>query len=123
MLRLQPSDEIAEKQENGEITDEQAAALLPLILQQFANEGGNADASSDFSPDTATPATSEDEVMDMVIDHSINPVGTIDYTTDSIIPRTTPQRAHLHHQKTLPRFSSSPPRRCSPGRLQILQHG
>jgi hypothetical protein len=70
---------LAEKQENGEITDEQAAALLLLILAAIANEGGNADASSNFSPEYGNSGYSEDEVMDMVIDHSINPVGTIDY--------------------------------------------
>jgi hypothetical protein len=69
---------LAEKQENGEITDEQAAALLLLILAAMANESGQTNAAS-FSPEYGSSGYSEDEVMDMVIDHSINPVGTIDY--------------------------------------------
>ncbi|WP_353484260.1 hypothetical protein [Haliscomenobacter sp.] len=70
---------LAEKQQNGEITDEQAAALLLLILAAIANESGNANEASNFSPEYGNSGYSEDEVMDMVIDHSINPVGTIDY--------------------------------------------
>lgn len=71
---------LAEKQELGEITDEQAAALFLLILAALAENAGAADAAStNFSPEVGNSGYSEDEVMDMVIDHSINPVGTIDY--------------------------------------------
>ncbi len=70
---------LAEKQELGEITDEQAAALLLLILAAIAENGGTDAATSDFSPEVGNSGYSEDEVMDMVIDGAINPVGVIDY--------------------------------------------
>jgi hypothetical protein len=70
---------LAEKQELGEITDEQAAALLLLILVALAENAGTDAATTNFSPEVGNSGYSEDEVMDMVIDHSINPVGTIDY--------------------------------------------
>lgn len=70
---------LAEKQELGEITDEQAAALFLLILAALAENAGTDAASTDFSPEVGNSGYSEDEVMDMVIDHSINPAGTIDY--------------------------------------------
>ncbi|MBK9487582.1 MAG: hypothetical protein IPO07_01465 [Haliscomenobacter sp.] len=72
---------LAEKQELGEITDEQAAALLLLILAAIASESGNADAggSTGYSNEYGNSGYSEDEVMDMVVDQAINPVGTINY--------------------------------------------
>ena len=70
---------LAEKQELGEITEEQAAALLLLILAAVAENAGTSTATGSFSPEVGNSGYSEDEVMDMVIDHSINPVGVIDY--------------------------------------------
>jgi hypothetical protein len=71
---------LAEKQELGEITDEQAAALFLLILATIAENAGAADAAStNFSPEVGNSGYSEDEVMDLVIDEAINPVGVINY--------------------------------------------
>lgn len=73
-------EKLAQKQEHGEITDEQAAALLLLIIAAIAENANNTSGSStSFSPEVGNSGYTEDEVMDMVIDHSINPVGTIDY--------------------------------------------
>jgi hypothetical protein len=70
---------LAEKQELGEITDEQAAALFLLILAAIAENAGTNAASTNFSPEVGNSGYSEDEVMDLVIDEAINPVGVIDY--------------------------------------------
>ena len=71
---------LAKKQESGEITDEQAAALLLLILAAIASESDNAEAvSTGYSNEYGNSGYSEDEVMDMVVDQAINPVGTINY--------------------------------------------
>ena len=70
---------LAEKQELGEITEEQAAALFLLILAAIAENAGTDAASTNFGPEVGNSGYSEDEVMDLVIDEAINPVGVIDY--------------------------------------------
>ena len=71
---------LAEKKELGEITDEQAAALLLLILSAIASESANAESvTTSYSNEYGNSGYSEDEVMDMVVDQAINPVGTINY--------------------------------------------
>lgn len=72
---------LAEKQNSGEITEEQAAALLLLIIAAIAENAGADAASSSFSGNNqvGNSGYTEDEVMDMVVDQAINPVGVIDY--------------------------------------------
>lgn len=72
---------LAEKQASGEITEEQAAALLLLIIAAIAENAGTDAASSSFSGSNqvGNSGYTEDEVMDMVVDQAINPVGVIDY--------------------------------------------
>ena len=70
---------LAEKQASGEITEEQAAALLLLILAAIAEQGNVASGGFDNSNQVGNSGYTEDEVMDMVVDQAINPVGVIDY--------------------------------------------
>lgn len=67
---------LAEKQKSGEITEEQAAALLLLVLAAVAEQG---EAGFNSGSQVGNSGYTEDEVMDMMVDQAINPVGVIDY--------------------------------------------
>lgn len=70
---------LAAKQKAGEITEEQAAALLLLIVAAIAEQGDALSAGFDGTKQVGNSGYTEDEVMDLVVDEAINPVGVIDY--------------------------------------------